>query len=81
MNSYVAGAGNIFLYWYRCALNVSIKQVLSDRWHFRWMGLLVPLFICLLEKNVTSTSVCPILAMAPGKHQFMHVSFLKYEND
>ena len=42
------------------------------------VGSFIYLFV---GKNVTSTSVCPILAMAPGKHEFMHVSFLKYEND
>ena len=34
------------------------------------VGSFIYLFV---GKNVTSTSVCPILAMAPGKHEFMHM--------
>lgn len=80
MNSYVAGAGNIFFYWYCCALNLfqSNRSCQIDGTFPGWVGgSFIYLFV---GKNVTCTSVCPILAMAPGKHELMHVSLLKYEN-
>lgn len=48
MNSYVAGAGNIFLYWYRCALNLfqSNRSCQIDGTFPGWDCWFLYLFVC-----------------------------------